>query len=179
MRLAQHVASFTSWWWESLDTIYVARCSPTSALSELIGATSVTGQVPSALRHPWLQMEQSLLTWLILASCSDASVSMIRWCQRRASGLDKPPTTEFQHYLWARELCGCLSTSARMVSRLSRQLTPQASSAAETLQNTGMCITSVCLDGSFYISSPDDMCMRVCLCLSVCVCVQFIVDGRQ
>lgn len=60
MPLAQHIASITSWCWKSLDTVYVSRCSPTSALSELIGATSLTGQVPGfhSLLHPTVPPSQ-------------------------------------------------------------------------------------------------------------------------
>lgn len=168
MLLAQHIASITSWCWKSLDTIYVSRCSPTSALSELIGATSLTGQVPG-LRSA-ASSNNPPLTGLILASCSDAPVSMILWCQRRASGLDKPP------YGWI----PALSVSPR-AAWLSVHLHPgwsagcpvhshrKVGSAAKMLKHAGMYITCVCLDESFHTSSPDD----------VRVCVSFIVDDRQ
>lgn len=40
----------------------------------------------------WLQMEQSCSTRLILAICSDASVSVVLWCHSRPSGLDNTTT---------------------------------------------------------------------------------------
>lgn len=96
MRLAQHIASITSWCQKSLDTIYVSRCSPTSALSESDrshsgGHWQDRSLLRTLLLHSWLQMERPHFTWLILASCSDASASVVLWCQRRASGLDKNP----------------------------------------------------------------------------------------
>ena len=179
-QLAQHTASITSWCQESLDTIYVSRCSPTSALSELIGATQeVTGRTgpwsATLLPHPWLQMERSHFTWLILASCSDAPASVVLWCQRKASGLDKPPTTEFQHYLWARELLGRLSTSAWTGrARLSRPLTSPVSGAVETVKKTHThshrnvhytCLFRLVF--SYIITRGSHVCKRV----SACVCV--------
>lgn len=124
--------------------------------------------------HSWLQMERSHFTWLILASCSDASASVVLWCQRRASGLDKTP------HGWIPALsvsprAVSVHLRPRMVSRLSRPLTSQVSSAAETVK-THRNVHYTCLFRwifSYIITRGA----RVSECVCMCVCL--IYSGRQ
>lgn len=126
--------------------------------------------------HPRLQMEQSHFTWLILASCSDASALMVLWCQRKASGLDKTP------HGWI----PALSMSLRAVW-LSVHLRPVWSpgcpvhshplvnSAAETVK-THRNVHYMCLFRwiFFHASSPEGWAYEC-----VCMCVCLIYSGRQ
>lgn len=97
--------------------------------------------VRTLLLHSWLQMEQYQFTWLILASCSGTSVSMVLWCQRRPSGLDNypppppPPHTHTHTWLDSSIICEpescvpvCLPTPGWSAGC---PLTCQMSSAAE------------------------------------------------
>lgn len=113
-----------------------------------------------------LQMEQSHFTWLILASCSDASVLMVLWCQRRASGLDKNPPLLNSSIICEPESCVAVS---RMVSRLSCPLTSQVSSAAETVK-THRNVHYMCLfRWIFFFIYHHQRVVCAQVCLHVCV----------
>ncbi len=122
------------------------------------------------LLHSWLQMERAHFTWLILASCSDASASIVLWCQRRASGLDKTP------HGWIPALSVSLRAvrlsvhlRPRMVSRLSRPLTSQVSGAAETVKTHRNVYYMYLFRWIFSYIITTGACVSECVCMCVCL----------
>ena len=169
---------------KSLDTIFVPWCPPASVrpIRADTGATQQvagwTGSPPlhTPLLRSWLQMERSHFTWLILASCWDASAALVLWCQWRASGLDNPPpppplpsrrlNSSIIYEPGTYEPVWLLSVSWLLWPP--RILSEPCS--WDSKKHTGMCITCIRSD-SFIHHHHGSVCLWVCVPVWVCVCV--------